>query len=471
MKNKHLIIIVILSICYLFSSFYISYLKKDFYYYNFDTFEKVKVYKKYKYKKYSFCYGNKLNCMPLKYKIKGSVNTNKIGTYTISYISKVKNKKFIKRKKINVYDDVKPKIIIEGEIKSVCPSGKVEGINIKATDNYDGDITSNIKYKVVNSGILYTVKDSSLNKAKKFMNAKIEDSISPNLILNGDKTMYLSVDSKYNEPGYTAIDNCDDDITNKVITEGKVDMNKPGSYEITYKVSDLNSNESVEKRIVKVFPKNNYSRENITSKTIYLTFDDGPGPYTQRLLDILGKYNVKATFFVTGYNDKYDNLLTLEHNLGHTVALHSYTHNYSYIYSSMDSYMEDLIKIQDKVKQYTGSESKVIRFPGGSSNTISRNYRVGIMSELTRKVEELGFRYFDWDISSGDAGSTTSSNAIYSNVINSIGENQANVVLMHDIKSYTVDAVENIITWGLSNGYTFAPLTVNSPVVHQKVNN
>jgi len=88
----------------------------------------------------------------------------------------------------------------------------------------------------------------------------------------------------------------------------------------------------------------------------------------------------------------------------------------------VDSYMEDLLKIQSKVKEYTGVESKIIRFPGGSSNTISRKYKLGIMSELTKKVEEIGFRYFDWTISSGDAGNTKDPNVIYNNVIKNIKE-------------------------------------------------
>ena len=212
-------------------------------------------------------------------------------------------------------------------------------------------------------------------------------------------------------------------------------------------------------------------RRKRTGNTLYLTFDDGPGAHTARLLDILKNYNVKATFFVTGYNNNYNDLLKREKEEGHTIGLHSYSHNYSLIYTSIDAYMEDLLSIQNKVKECTGEESKIIRFPGGSSNTISRKYRTHIMSDLTSKVESLGFRYFDWTIVSGDAGDTKDSNKIVSNVTGGITEDGLNVVLMHDIKPYTVDAIERIITFGLSNGYTFAPLTMDSPVVHQKVNN
>ena len=133
--------------------------------------------------------------------------------------------------------------------------------------------------------------------------------------------------------------------------------------------------------------------------------------------------------------------------------------------------MQDLLQIQNKVRDYTGVESMIIRFPGGSSNTISKRYKNGIMSELSKKIQELGFRYFDWTIASGDAGNTRDTNKIISNVTSSFKENSMNVVLMHDIKPYSVDAVESIIMYGLANGYTFAPLTLNSPNVHQKINN
>ena len=133
--------------------------------------------------------------------------------------------------------------------------------------------------------------------------------------------------------------------------------------------------------------------------------------------------------------------------------------------------MQDLLKIQDKVKKYTGTESMIIRFPGGSSNTVSKRYKVGIMSELSNKVQELGFKYFDWTIASGDAGNTRDTNIIIKNVTSNFRQNSMNVVLMHDIKPYSVDAVESIIQYGLANGYTFAPLTMNSPNVHQKLNN
>ena len=203
---------------------------------------------------------------------------------------------------------------------------------------------------------------------------------------------------------------------------------------------------------------------------VYLTYDDGPGDYTAALLDILKKYDVRATFFVTGRGT--DDLIKREYDEGHTVALHTWSHNYAYIYSSLANYYADLQQISDRVKNITGEESKLIRFPGGSSNTVSKRYdgRSRIMSTLTRDVEAKGYAYFDWNVDSDDAGRANSADVVYANVINRLKPG-ANVVLQHDIKPYSVEAVERIIQWCNDNNYVFEPLTKDSPTVHHGVNN
>ena len=117
--------------------------------------------------------------------------------------------------------------------------------------------------------------------------------------------------------------------------------------------------------------------------------------------------------------------------------------------------------------------ANIIRFPGGSSNTISKSYDGGthIMSGLTKAVEARGFRYFDWNVVSGDAGETTNTATVISNVIGALGNNSTYMVLQHDIKGFSVDAVESIIKFGLSHGYTFRAITNDTPTVHHRVNN
>ena len=203
---------------------------------------------------------------------------------------------------------------------------------------------------------------------------------------------------------------------------------------------------------------------------VYLTYDDGPGDYTAALLDVLQKYDVKATFFVTGRGT--DDLIKREYDEGHTVALHTWSHNYAYLYSSVANYYADLQQISDRVKNITGEESKLIRFPGGSSNTVSKRYdgHSRIMSTLTRDVEAKGYTYFDWNVDSDDAGRANSADVVYNNVITRLKPGP-NVVLQHDIKPYSVEAVERIIQWCNDNNYVFEPLTKDSPTVHHGVNN
>jgi peptidoglycan/xylan/chitin deacetylase (PgdA/CDA1 family) len=92
------------------------------------------------------------------------------------------------------------------------------------------------------------------------------------------------------------------------------------------------------------------------------------------------------------------------------------------------------------------------------------------MSKLVKDVEAKGFHYFDWNVSSGDAGATTSSDKVYSNVVNHL-KSDVSVVLQHDTKSYSVNAVERIIKYGIENGYTFKALDENSFGAHHGVNN
>lgn len=207
-----------------------------------------------------------------------------------------------------------------------------------------------------------------------------------------------------------------------------------------------------------------------TVGTIYLTFDDGPGEYTDKLLDILKKRNIKVTFFVTGYGD--DALIKREYDEGHTVALHTFTHKYNIVYSSVENYFNDLSQVAERVKRITGEDSKIIRFPGGSSNTVSAKYDgpIRIMSVLTQEVLNRGYVYFDWNVDSNDAGNIDSADTVYQNVVSHLKEG-TNVVLQHDVKDFSVDAVERIIEYGLSSGYDFKALEMDSPAIRHGVNN
>ncbi|MBR3386115.1 polysaccharide deacetylase family protein [Candidatus Saccharibacteria bacterium] len=282
----------------------------------------------------------------------------------------------------------------------------------------------------------------------------------PEITLNGEAEVAVVQGQEYQEPGFLVDDFCELKSTETI---GQVDTASPGEYEITYRATSGRGATAEAKRIVRVLPSNR--------GVVYLTFDDGPGPYTAELLDVLAKYNVKATFFVTGAGE--DELILREYTEGHTVGLHTMSHDYAYIYANMDNYFEDLYAVQARVKNITGETVTLMRFPGGSSNLVSARYDGGtrIMTQLTSEVEKRGFTYFDWNISSGDAGQTTSAGQVFENVVTALKEGGTSVVLQHDIKEYSVAAVEAIIKYGLENGWVFAKLDANSFSVHHGVNN
>ena len=208
-----------------------------------------------------------------------------------------------------------------------------------------------------------------------------------------------------------------------------------------------------------------------TDKVIYLTFDDGPGPYTDQLINILNKYGAKATFFVNPNRPAYLYCIKKAYASGHAIGNHTYSHDYAYVYSSTNNFWSDFNKANNIIAQQTGTTTNLLRFPGGSSNTVSRAYSYGIMSRLASQCNSYGYKYFDWNVDSNDAGGTTTSSGVYYNIVNGVSGNRASVVLCHDIKAYTVNAIEDVIIWGQRNGYSFLALTTNSPTAHHGINN
>lgn len=211
----------------------------------------------------------------------------------------------------------------------------------------------------------------------------------------------------------------------------------------------------------------------VSAKTIYLTFDDGPSALTESILNILKEENIPATFFLTSRQiDKYSRLVKRMQEENHTVALHTSTHNYSYIYSQDENYFNDLNQIRNQIYNITGHKSRIVRLPGGSSNTISRKYNLGIVTRITNKLTENDYYYFDWNVDSNDASGQQTKESIYNNVVHKI-HNGTNIVLMHDLidKRNTVEALPAIIKFAKENNYTFAKITKGTPQIHHHINN
>lgn len=203
-------------------------------------------------------------------------------------------------------------------------------------------------------------------------------------------------------------------------------------------------------------------------RKIYLTFDDGPSVNTDEILDILKEYDIKATFFVVGKTDAgseaaYKRIV----EEGHTLAMHSYSHKYDEIYESKEAFVSDLTQLQEYLYGITGVWPRIYRFPGGSSNTVSKVE----MSELIRYLTNMGIVYYDWNVASGDAVSRTLSvETIVANCMNGINKQTESVVLLHDAanKKTTVEALPEIIEQVLAQGdAVFLPITDETvPVQH-----
>jgi len=373
-----------------------------------------------------------------------------------------------------IYKDVIPPIISlnGGETYHFNVGQTFTDPGFTATDEVDGDITSKVTVEGSVDGMTYGtytlsyhVEDSSGNVCDIVRTVKVGDFVAPTISLSGAARSYILVGTSYSEPGYSASDNIDGDITSKVSVSGSVDTSRMGRNTITYTVADAAGNTATASRSVFVYEKQAVANTiNPGDKVVYLTFDDGPGPYTARLLDILDRYNVKATFFVTNQFPSYQDMIGETHRRGHTIALHTYSHNYANIYSSEDAYYNDLASINDIVVAQTGVTPTIVRFPGGTNNTVSRKYCSGIMSTLAETLSYHGYLYCDWNVSSADAGGATTAEQVAANVISGIQNHSVSNVLQHDIKKFSVEAVNDIIFWGLEHGYTFLPLDSTSPM-------
>lgn len=410
--------------------------------------------------------------------VAGSVDVNNMGTYEIVYsVSDSSGNSNTIKRTIVVKDIAFPDIKLKGDSKIILTLGKdYQEPGFNAVDNYDGDLTSAVKVsgsinknKVGTYPLTYTVTDNSGNTTEVKRTVVYRENEPPKLTLKGDAKMTMQAGTKYKEPGYTATDNYDGNITSSVKVSGNVNIYRAGTYTLTYTVADSSGNKATAKRIVTVKAKPQSDTVAPNGKVIYLTFDDGPGKHTQRLLDILDKYNVKVTFFTV--SNSYAYMMAKEAAAGHTVAIHSATHNFSQIYSSEEAYFADLKEQQNLILKHTGIKSTLVRFPGGSSNSVSMKYNKGIMTRLTKSLTDMGYQYFDWNVDSNDAGGASTADEVFQNVISGVKKRNVSVVLQHDIHGFSVDAVEKIIIWGLANGYTFLPMDASSPTAHHVVRN
>lgn len=346
-------------------------------------------------------------------------------------------------------------------------------------DPVDGDLTNQMTVEgsidpfIYGSQTLtYSVTDSNGNTSTVVRIVSLRESVPPELTLEGENRIFITEGDNYAEPGFIATDNSDGDISNSVQIDSNVDISKAGTYKIIYTATDASGNSVTAERLVYVCTKPTVETlAEPNGKVVYLTFDDGPGPYTLQLLDLLDKYNVKVTFFVTSQYEDYLDLIGEAYRRGHTIAIHTYSHVFSEVYANETAYYTDLNKMSAICEAQTGVKPTIIRFPGGTSNSISKKYSVGIMRALTQSLPQNGYQYCDWNVDSMDAGGAKTADEVTTNVIRNIQDFRHSIVLQHDTKQFSVEAVDEILKWGLENGYTFLPMTEDTPMYHHPAYN
>lgn len=400
------------------------------------------------------------------------VDTQKLGKYVIVYllddeeyqldVEVVDTKAPTFEVNKDVITDTSGQIKAEELVKNIKDETKTK---VFFKENYDLKKAGNLKVTVV-------VEDEGKNQTEKKTTIQlVEDKEAPSLEGLQDFTVLQNKEIDYLKD-ISAKDDYDPQPSIQV-DDSQVDLSKLGTYKVIYTVTDRSKNKNVyEKTVSVVDTLIQKDKGQSSEKIVYLTFDDGPSANTKKILDILDQYHVKATFFVTGTNQKYNYLIKEAHNKGHTIALHTYCHDYQKVYQSVDAYFDDLTKVGDMVKEEIGYVPKFIRFPGGSSNTISRRYCPGIMTKLTQEVKNRGYQYYDWNADSTDA---SGNNVPVSQLVkNATLSNATNInILCHDTdaKGTTVQALPSIIKYYQQKGYQFKGIDENSFTPHQGVNN
>lgn len=181
-------------------------------------------------------------------------------------------------------------------------------------------------------------------------------------------------------------------------------------------------------------------------KAVSLTFDAAWGNEdTQTLIDILGRYNVKATFFVVGaWVDKYPESVKALSDAGHQVMSHSNDHAH---FSTLgtDEIVSNLNICNDKIEDVTGIRPTLFRCPYGEYD-----------DHVIETVSNMGMFTIQWDVDSLD-WKDYDANTIYKRVTSAVSP--GSIVLFHNAALHTPEALPGIIEYLLSEGYHIVPVS------------
>lgn len=406
-------------------------------------------------------------------KIDNQVNNKKLGEYKIKYIYKERTftlKVFIDDTTPPQFETINAKILRNETIQPELLVKNIQDDSQTIVYFKEDYLFNEIKTYRVN----IIVEDAYENKTEKHAYVLVEEKdTEPPTISGVDKLTILVGDQVDLKKGIVVEDDHD---KNPILTidDSQLNIRKVGEYEVYYQVSDHYGNQQTVTRIVEVLSQyDNRESQKDGVKTCYLTFDDGPSENTAEILKILDEYHIKATFFVTGTSPKDFHYIKEAYEKGHTIGLHTYSHDYEYIYSSLKNYINDLNKIKEVVYEQTGVYSTFIRFPGGSSNLVSKKYNIGIMRRLSRKVIDLGYQYYDWTCINGDGEGIKTVNGLKKKAIEEVNGQEDIMFLMHDSASCenTVKALPSIIDYLIKEGYQFEVIDQNSPTFHHTIQN
>lgn len=227
--------------------------------------------------------------------------------------------------------------------------------------------------------------------------------------------------------------------------------------------------DEMQKKISQSVTGQSYKTTTGSSKVAYLTFDDGPSQYTAELLNTLKANGIHATFFVVGTNVvSYRDVVKRAYNEGNVIGIHCYNHSYSSVYASRSAFFNDFNRIKNLLTDILGKSPCVCRFPGGTGNTVSDRYEAHFMKNILPQVISMGITPFDWNVEAGDAEAVpASAQDVVNNVIKGAKQYSHPVILCHDIKKNTVDAMPSVISQLKLSGYSFGILSANSPPCRQ----
>ncbi|MDC7219270.1 MAG: polysaccharide deacetylase [Spirochaetales bacterium] len=189
---------------------------------------------------------------------------------------------------------------------------------------------------------------------------------------------------------------------------------------------------------------------------IILTFDDGPSSITGPILDILEKENIPAVFFINGVNVSAGRVRLIKRAVaeGHIIGNHTYSHDYDRIYRSVDDFMEDFLKNEELIWKWTGTRSMLVRFPGGSRNSLCATEEGRqLMEDLKYEMDRRGYLYMDWNVTDP----SNDPQEVLHSLEDQILWRDSATILLHDRgdRAFLVEILPSLIKTLKEEGYEF----------------